>query len=143
MLAMMERVVQGVSTRKVSSITEEIGGKSFYKSTVSARCEAVDLVEEAFEDITAAISLPEKYRKCLRTTNSIERTNEEIHRRERVIRIFPNTDSAIRLIGAMLIEQHEMWKTARASVYHISHNTTTTTTTNSSYILTNLNLRTN
>ena len=70
---------------------------------------AVDLVEEAFEDITAAISLPEKYRKRLRTTNSIERMNEEIRRRERVIRIFPNTDSAIRLIGAMLIEQHEKW----------------------------------
>lgn len=71
--------------------------------------EAVNLIEEAFEDITAVVSLPKKYRKRLRTTNSIERMNEEIRRRERVIRIFPNTDSAVRLIGAMLIEQHEKW----------------------------------
>lgn len=71
--------------------------------------EAVDYIEESFEDITAVISLPMKYRKKLRTTNSIERMNEEIRRRERVIRIFPNTESAVRLIGAMLIEQHEKW----------------------------------
>lgn len=71
--------------------------------------DVVDLIESAFDDITAVIALPEKYRKRLRTTNSIERMNEEIRRRERVIRIFPNKDSAIRLIGAMLIEQHEKW----------------------------------
>jgi transposase-like protein len=71
--------------------------------------EAVNIIEEAFEDITAVIALPAKYRKRLRTTNSIERMNEEIRRRERVIRIFPNADSAVRLIGAMLIEQHEKW----------------------------------
>ena len=69
----------------------------------------VALIESTFDDITAIIALPEKYRKRLRTTNSIERMNEEIRRRERVIRIFPNKDSAIRLIGAMLIEQHEKW----------------------------------
>ena len=71
--------------------------------------QAVNSIEEAFEDITAVIALPAKYRKRLRTTNSIERMNEEIRRRERVIRIFPNVDSAVRLIGAMLIEQHEKW----------------------------------
>ena len=71
--------------------------------------QAVNSIEEAFDDITAVIALPVKYRKKLRTTNSIERTNEEIRRRERVIRIFPNADSAVRLIGAMLIEQHEKW----------------------------------
>jgi hypothetical protein len=40
--------------------------------------------------------------------NSIERKNEEIHRRERVIRIFPNHASAERLIGALLMEQDEI-----------------------------------
>ena len=71
--------------------------------------QAVNMIDEAFDDITAVLVLPMKYRKRLRTTNSIERMNEEIRRRERVIRIFPNTDSVIRLIGAMLIEQHEKW----------------------------------
>lgn len=42
-----------------------------------------------------------------------ERLNEEIRRRERVIRIFPNDDSALRLIGALLVEQNEVWQERR------------------------------
>jgi transposase-like protein len=57
--------------------------------------------------------LPEKYRRRLRTTNMIERLNEEIRRRERVIRIFPNEASAMRLIGALLAEKHESWITGK------------------------------
>ena len=74
---------------------------------------AVACLEEAFEDAMAVIALPEKYRKRLRTTNMQERLNEEIRRRERVIRIFPNDDSALRLIGALLAEQNETWQERR------------------------------
>lgn len=74
---------------------------------------AIAVLESGFDDVIAVICLPLKYRKRLRTTNSIERLNEEIRRRERVIRIFPNADSAIRLIGALLIEQDEKWSTGR------------------------------
>jgi putative transposase len=74
---------------------------------------AVACLEEAFEDAMAIIALPEKYRKRLRTTNMQERLNEEIRRRERVIRIFPNDDSALRLIGALLAEQNENWQERR------------------------------
>ena len=56
------------------------------------------------------MSLPEKYRKKLRTTNMPERNNEEVRRRERVIRIFPNDESALRLIGALLAERNEVWQ---------------------------------
>ena len=52
----------------------------------------------------------QKYRKRLRTTNMQERLNEEIRRRERVIRIFPNDASALRLIGALLAEKNEVWQ---------------------------------
>ena len=62
-----------------------------------------------FEDVTAVLALPERYRKRLRTTNGMERLNEEIRRRERVIRIFPNRESAVRLIGALLMEIDEKW----------------------------------
>jgi len=55
------------------------------------------------------LELPEQYRRRLRTTNGLERLNEEIRRRERVIRIFPNRESAIRLIGALLMEIDEKW----------------------------------
>lgn len=72
---------------------------------------AVSVLEAGFDDATAVLALPEPYRRRLRTTNSLERLNEEIRRRERVIRIFPNRASAIRLLGAVLLEQHEQWTT--------------------------------
>ncbi|MGI6189440.1 MAG: transposase, partial [Caldicoprobacteraceae bacterium] len=74
---------------------------------------ATAILDEAFDDITAVLALPLKYRKRLRTTNSVERLNQEIRRRERVIRIFPNTASVIRLMGALLMEQDERWQTGR------------------------------
>lgn len=70
---------------------------------------AMDVLEQGFDDATAVLSLPEKYRTKLRTTNSIERLNQEIRRRERVIRIFPNRESSLRLIGAFLLEYDEKW----------------------------------
>ncbi|WP_028988449.1 IS256 family transposase [Thermicanus aegyptius] len=71
---------------------------------------AVDILESGFDDITAVLELPERYRKRLRTTNGQERLNEEIRRRDRVIRIYPNRDSAIRLLGALLMEIDEKWQ---------------------------------
>jgi transposase-like protein len=75
--------------------------------------QSVSCLEEGFEDAMAVMALPEKYRKRLRTTNMQERLNEEIRRRERVIRIFPNDQSAWRLIGALLAEYNEQWQTRR------------------------------
>jgi transposase-like protein len=43
----------------------------------------------------------------------VERLNQEIRRRERVIRIFPNAASVIRLMGALLMEEDERWQTGR------------------------------
>ena len=74
---------------------------------------AVACIEEGFADAMAVMALPEKYRRRLRTTNMQERLNEEIRRRERVIRIFPNDESALRLIGALLAEQNEVWQERR------------------------------
>ena len=74
---------------------------------------AIAILEEGFDDIMAVMSLPEKYRKRLRTSNSIERLNEEIRRRDRVIRIYPNEASVIRLLGAILMEQDEKWASGR------------------------------
>lgn len=74
---------------------------------------AMTLLDESFDEITAVYALPEAYRKRLRTTNSIERLNEELRRRERVIRIFPNDASLIRLMGAVLMEHHEKWATGK------------------------------
>lgn len=74
---------------------------------------AMSLLDEAFMDITAVLILPLRYRKRLRTTNGVERLNQEVRRRERVIRIFPNEASATRLMGALLMEQSEKWEIGR------------------------------
>jgi transposase-like protein len=70
---------------------------------------AVACMDGAFEDAMAVMELPLKYRRRLKSTNMQERLNEEIRRRERVIRIFPNDASAIRLVGALLEEINESW----------------------------------
>jgi transposase-like protein len=74
---------------------------------------ATTLLDESFDDITAVLAVPLKYRKRLRTTNGVERLNQEVRRRERVIRIFPNEASVIRLMGALLMEQDEKWQAGR------------------------------
>ena len=78
---------------------------------------AVKDLENCLEDALAVLILPGKHQKRLRTTNMAERLNQEVRRRERVIRIFPNEDSAIRQIGALLAEQHETWSTGRRYFY--------------------------
>lgn len=56
------------------------------------------------------MELPEPHRRLLRTTNMVERLNLEIRRRTRVITIFPNTASCLRLVSALLMEVDEDWQ---------------------------------
>lgn len=70
---------------------------------------AMQILDEGYFDATTIMSLPRRYRVPLRTSNYLERENEEIRRRERVIRVFPNKDSALRLLGALLLDHHEQW----------------------------------
>lgn len=77
---------------------------------------AVAILERDFDDATAVLALPLPYRKRLRTTNGQERLNEEVRRRERVIRILPTRASVIRLLGTLLMEQEEQWSTGRRYV---------------------------
>ena len=71
------------------------------------------MLEAGWEEATAILALPAKYRRRLRTTNMLERFIEEIRRREKVIRIFPNEEASCRLIGALCAERHEEWSTGR------------------------------
>jgi len=72
---------------------------------------AIERLEAGFEDAMAIMTLPEGIRRRLRTTNAVERLNREIRRRERVIGIFNGEESALRLIGAVLVEIDESWTT--------------------------------
>jgi len=73
---------------------------------------AMDCLENGLEDALSILTFPKHYHKRLRTTNLAERMNEEIRRRQRVIRVFPNNTSALRLIGALLAEKYDEWQQA-------------------------------
>lgn len=68
-------------------------------------------LEEAFEEGMAFYDFPRKHWRKIRTVNVVERLNQEIRRRTRVARLFPNEESCERLIGAILMEIHEEWVT--------------------------------
>ena len=68
--------------------------------------------EEALPQGFTVFSLPPAHRRRLRTTNLVERLNEEIRRRTRVARLFPNEASCLRLVSAELMEIAEDWQTA-------------------------------
>ena len=57
--------------------------------------------------------LPASHRRRLRTTNGLERVSQEIKRRTRVARLFPNESSALRLVSAVLAEISEEWETGK------------------------------
>jgi putative transposase len=69
-----------------------------------------DWVEENIDETLAVYRLPAGHHKNMRSTNLLERFNEEIRRRTYVVRVFPNSDSCLRLVRALAAEQHEEWQ---------------------------------
>jgi transposase-like protein len=67
------------------------------------------LLEEHGEEILGVYALPEAHHKRMRTTNMVERQNQELKRRTRVVRVFPHEQSCLRLIAALLMEIHQEW----------------------------------
>lgn len=66
-------------------------------------------VEDNIGETLSFYSLPLGHHKHLKSTNMLERLNEEIRRRTRVVRIFPNGESCLRLVRALAVETHENW----------------------------------
>jgi putative transposase len=65
---------------------------------------------------------PLEHRRSIRTTNSLERVNEEIRRRTRVVGVFPNAGSCLRLVSALLMEYSEEWQIGKRYCYGKSLN---------------------
>ena len=66
-------------------------------------------MEENIPEGLTVFELPAKHRKRMRTSNSVERLHEEINRRTRVARLFPNEASLLRLVSAIEMEISEDW----------------------------------
>lgn len=106
--------------RTIFEAANEKVGRELLKKTITAFAQtapkAMEVLENGFDDATAVLALPANVRVRTRTTNAVERLNEELRRRERVIRIFPNRDSVLRLFGALLMEQDDKWTTERTYI---------------------------
>jgi transposase-like protein len=101
---MIKRVFEAVTMEDIRKFKDELmirfsDDKKYEK--------ALGILDEGFEDTIQYMNFPEKIRSHIRSTNSLERLNQEVRRREKVIRIFPNTQSAFRLVGAVLMHYQE------------------------------------
>ena len=119
----MRDIAKKVSLRRRSELCADIG--SVFE--MDKRDEAMELIhalaskwrdaapraalmlEDDIEQCLANLAFPEEHRKSIRTNNFMERINKEIRRRDKVIEIFPNEASALRLISALCIEYSEQW----------------------------------
>ena len=75
--------------------------------------ELADWMEAAIPEGLTVFEFPESHRRRIRTSNMLERVSQEVKRRTRVVRIFPNQSACLRLVSAILMEISEDWETGR------------------------------
>ncbi|WP_255111800.1 transposase [Synechococcus sp. RedBA-s] len=117
LLQRVPKVHQGMVTAALRSVfaqekVAEIEARwaDLASSLVERFPKAAELMLHAREDVLAFRHFPPQHWKKAWSTNLLERLNEEIKRRTRVVGIFPNDASITRLVGAVLLEQDEHWQ---------------------------------
>ena len=79
--------------------------------------EAMEILDEGFDDAMTVMELPHQMRSVLRSTNHLERINGMLKARSKIIKIFPNEESVNRLMGAVLIEIHDKIQLNTQGIY--------------------------
>lgn len=108
-----KRIYNGSSTQEARNIKNEFIEK--YKDQPKLE-KAIHTLEEGFEDTIQYLVEPLKRHQFI-PTNFLEHLNQEVRRRERVIRIFPNNQSAYRLVGAILMDHEEELKKKKRTLF--------------------------
>ena len=83
---------------------------------------AMSCLDEGFESAMTVMTLPQSLRQYFRTSNHIERLNKELKRRSKVIGVFPNEASLLRLMGAVLMELNAAVQVRKAIFSPTSYN---------------------
>lgn len=104
----LKRIYHAQTREQALTIIEEIIDRH------GANCSrAIGILVDGVDSTLSYLDFPSEHWPKISSTNPIERLNREIRRRTRVVGVFPNIDSAIRLIGMILLDQTEEWSTQR------------------------------